>query len=84
MQFGAPQPREPVVQRSPHELVGEAASQSLGGELLDHSAAHRLLERREKLGLGDAGGAPDRLQLELRPGRGRELQQLDGSRGQTR
>ena len=84
MQFGSPQPRESVVERPPDDLVGEAACQSLSVELLDHPAAHCLLERGEKLGLGDAGGAADRLQLELRPGGCRELEQLDGSRAQAR
>jgi hypothetical protein len=82
MQLGSPQPREPVVESPPHDLVGEAAGQSLIVELLDHAAAHCLLERGEELGLGDAGGAADRLQLELRPGGCRELEQIDGSRGQ--
>lgn len=84
MQFGSPQPREAVIQRPPDDLVGEAAGQSLGVELLDHAAAHRLLQRGEKLGLGDAGGAADRLQLELRPGSCRKLEQLDGARRQAR
>ncbi len=80
MQFGSPKPGESVVERPSDDLVGEAAGQSLGVELLDHPAAHCLLERGEKLGLGDAGGAADRLQLELRPGGCRKLEQLDGSR----
>src|SRR5580693_3931154 len=80
MQFGSPKPRESVVERPTDDLVGEAAGQSLGVELLDHPAAHCLLERGKKLGLGDSGGAADRLQLELRPGGCRKLEQLDGPR----
>ncbi len=80
MQLGPPQPREPVVKRPSHDLVGEATGQPLRGELLDHAAAHRLLEGDEQLGLGKAGGAADRLQLELRPGHGSELEQVGGPR----
>ncbi len=83
MQFGSAKPREPVIERPSDDLVGEAARESPSVELLDHPAADRLLERGEKLGLGDAGGAADRLQLELRPGGCRELEQLDGSRAQA-
>ena len=83
MQFGSPKPRESVIKRTADDLVGEAAGQPLSVELLDHAAPHRLLERDEKLGLGDAGGAADRLQLELWPGSRRKLEQLDGSRAQT-
>ena len=52
MELRPPQLREPVVERPPHDLVGEAAGQPLRGELLDHPAAHRLLEGGEQLGLG--------------------------------
>ena len=84
MELGPPQPREPVVERPSHDLVGEAAGQPLRGELLDHPAAHRLLEDGEQLGLGETGGAPDRLQLELRPGDGSKLEQVGGPRSQAR
>ena len=84
MELRPAQPREPVVERAAHDLVGEATGQPLGRELLDHSASHRLLQRREKLGLGEAGRGANRLQLELRPGHGGELEQVGGPAGQAR
>ena len=54
VQLGPPQRREPVVERAAHELVREAVGEPARGQLLDHAAAHRLVERREQVGLGRA------------------------------
>ena len=66
VELGAPHPGQPVVQRPPHELVGEPVGEPGRGELLDHPAADGLVERREQLGLVEAGRAADDVELELR------------------
>ncbi len=78
VQLRAAQAGEPVVERAAHELVREPVGQlRLGRDLLDHPAARGLLDRGVQLGLREAGGAADDVQLELGPGGGRELQQVD-------
>ena len=84
VQLRPPQPREPIVERPPHDLVGEATGEPLRAELLDHAASHRLLEGNEQLLLTEAGGAPDRFELELGPGDGGQLEQIRGLRGEAR
>ena len=84
MELRPAQLREPVVEGPPHDLVGEPTGHPLRGELLDHSAADRFLEGGQELGLGQLGGPADRLELELRPGDGGELEQVGGARSQAR
>ena len=43
---------EPVVDRTPDQLVRKAKYQSALGQLLDDPASDRLVERGKKLGLG--------------------------------
>ncbi len=76
MELGATSPGEPVVQRSPNQLVGEPVRKGLGRELLDHAAGEGLLERRQEVRLVEARGRPHRLQLELRPRGRRQAEQL--------
>ena len=83
VQLGPPHAGQPVIQRPPHQLVGEAIGQRPRGKLVDHPAAHGLVEAFEQLGVGNAGGAPDHVEAELPAGGGRQLQQLDGPVGQA-
>ena len=76
VQLGAPQPRHAVVERPAHELVGELEGELPRRDLLDHPVRDRLLQRR-------AGTADDR-QIELVPGDGGELEDVDGRRVQAR
>ena len=59
--------------------MGEVPRQPLRGELFDHPAARGLVQRAEKVGLRETRCAPDGIELELRPGRCRELEEIDGS-----
>ena len=80
VQLGASRPREAVVERAPHELVAEAPHALAAGDLVDHAAGVGLVERAQQLGVGEAGGAPDDVELDLRPrGRG-ELEEVDRGR----
>ena len=76
MELGASHPGQPVVQRPPHELVGEAVREPGRGELLEHPAADGLVEGEQELGLPEPGRAADDVELELRSGHGCELEQL--------
>ena len=78
MQLGSPYACEPVVERSSNELVREPVGQSGRVQLLDHPAAHGLVERRQEVGLAEAGGAAEQAELELGSGRGGELEQVAG------
>ena len=60
-------PREPVVERPAHELVGEAVGEPARRQLLDHPAAHRLVERGQQLGVPRGRRPADDVELELRP-----------------
>ena len=73
MQLRAPHRRKPVIQRTPHQLVGEAVLQPPGRERLDHAGGDRLLQRGRERALGCE--AHD-LQPELGPDGGRDLQQV--------
>ena len=80
VQLGAPRPREAVVERAPHELMAEPPRAPAAGDLVDHAAAVGLVERAQELGVGETGGAPDDVELDLGPrGRG-ELEQVDRGR----
>ena len=80
VQLGAPRPREAVVERAPHELVAEPPRALAAGDLVDHAAGVGLVERAQQLGVGETGGAPDDVELDLGPrGRG-ELEQVDRGR----
>ena len=78
-----PQPAEPVEKRAAHELVGEPVCQRPGRKLLEHSAADSLVEGGQQLRLREAGGPAHDAELELRSGRGRKLEQVDGPGGQA-
>ena len=51
VQLGPAQARQPVVQGAAHQLVGEPVAQLPGRDLLDHAAAHRLLQRGRQRGV---------------------------------
>jgi FAD/FMN-containing dehydrogenase len=63
--------------------VGEAVGQPARRQLLDHPAGDRLVEHGEQLRVAQPGGATDDVELELRPGRGRQLQHVVGARGEA-
>ena len=73
VQLGPAQARQPVVQRAAHQLVGEPVAQLPGRDLLDHAAAHRLLQRGRQRGVGEPAAAQHR-QVELGPGHRGQLQ----------
>ena len=77
MQFGSSQPRHPVIERAPHQLVGEPERDLRRGDLLDHPVGDRLLHRRCPL-LIVQPRPRDRRQTEFRSGHGGELEQPAG------
>ncbi len=80
VQLRPARPRQPVVERAPHELVGEAAGEPARRDLVDHPAAERLVQCGQQLGVLEPGGAPDHVEPELGARRRRQLEQLGGVR----
>ena len=73
--------RQRVVERAADELVSEPVGQAARGQLLDHAARDRLLQRRQQVGVGHLA---QHVELELGARRGRQLQQVGGGRPQAR
>ncbi len=85
VQLRPPQPRQPVVERPPHELVGEAAGQPRRrGAPRSSRCRTASSSAASSSGSPRPGGARGRLELELRPGDGGELEQVGGLRRQAR
>jgi hypothetical protein len=78
VELGAAQPGEAVVERAAHELMREPVAQPVRRKLTDHAAADRLVEGGEQVGLAQAGSPAHDVEAELRPGGGRELQEVRG------
>ena len=75
---------EPVVERAAHQLVREPVAQRARRHLLDHAAAHGLLERRRSVGARRRRRRAQHVELELGPGDGRQLEQVAGRRVEPR
>jgi hypothetical protein len=70
VELGSAHPREPVIYRSPNQLVRKSVDQATPWQLLDNPAAHRFVERGEKLTLCQPAAAPDDRALALSGGAG--------------
>ena len=80
VQLGPPQPREPVIKRPSHDLVGEATGQPLRGELLDHSAARSPPRERRAARTRQAAAQRTGSSSNSGPADGGELEQVGGPR----
>ena len=78
VQFGPARRGQRVVERAPDQLVREAIGELDRAQLLDHAAVDRLVERGQQRPDLDARGGAQHVELELRPGRRRQLEQVAG------
>ena len=81
VQLRAAQPGKPVVEGAPDELVREAVLQPQRRQLLDHAAAHGLLERAEEVRLAGTRDGAQNVQPNSEPAAA-ELQQVARLRSQ--
>ena len=70
--------RDAVVDGPAHELVGEPVGEAPASGLLEEAAAHSLVDRVEQGAFFERGGAAHRVELELGPDHGAELEHLAG------